>query len=193
MGSSLAQLRLWDIFPTSDLAQRRCRGDGSLCVEMGFLHIPRLCVPRCPPVPPKEGLALNASAAGCAPVPGSVPLVLALPGAPGCDATTPVMHQDRGDPPLAPSSAPYPTTLRAGGFPGSCHPRQPPGHLGGCAQPASPRPPTAVARLLEERRWENSKTQKDRNKTKGKMKEIKDNPKDEGERKGRERQDEGER
>lgn len=39
VGSGRAQLRLWDIFPASDLlncAQPRCQGDGSLYVEVGF-------------------------------------------------------------------------------------------------------------------------------------------------------------
>lgn len=48
LGSGLAQLRLWDIFPASGLlshAQPRCRDDGSLHVEMGFLHNPGLLHP----------------------------------------------------------------------------------------------------------------------------------------------------
>lgn len=71
VGSGLAQLRLWDIFPASDLlshAQPRCQGDGSLYVEMRF-HFPAYPraaeSPSALPRPPRHaGVTLNAPAAG---------------------------------------------------------------------------------------------------------------------------------
>lgn len=116
---------------------------------------PGCCIPQCTPVPPKARGVDNAPAAGGALRTGlctqareyPIPLFLVLPCVPGCDAITPVMHQNRGELPSAPSSTPYPKTPRAGGSSGSCHPRQLPGNLRGCAHPASRGPSTALARV----------------------------------------------
>lgn len=85
---------------------------------------PGCCIPQCTPVPPKARGADNAPAAGGALRTGlctqareyPIPLFLVLPCVPGCDAITPVMHQNRGELPSAPSSTPYPKTPRAGSW-----------------------------------------------------------------------------
>lgn len=157
-------------------AQPRCQGEGSLRVWKWVSRTsPGCCVPRCPPTSPRARGAgterahcrLCTRARECPP----------RLGAPGCPWLR-CHHPGNTPGQRAPIPGPFKHSLSRdtagwGGFPGFCHPRQAPGNPPGCAHPARttgdhPQPRQG---LLEEVRWENTKTQKDRKKKKDGQKE----------------------